>query len=226
MATSSLQSVGSGFAQNGTQTATANKQLDMNAFLRMFTTQLKYQDPTNPLESYELAAQLAQFSSVEKLNEINTNIQAEQALLSSVNNAQMVDLVGKEVIGLDNSIQLKEGQLSKGYYKVGVQADVTVSIYDDKDQLVRTMKVGKVEPGQYEVNWDMRDDAGKTLPDGNYRFDVQAEDAEKNSVDVTKTISGRVFSFRIEEGVPYLMLNGVSGVKLPISAVMEVQQAA
>src|SRR5688500_17684299 len=51
-----------------------NSELDKDAFLKLFLAQLKNQDPTNPMESHELAAQLAQFSSLEKLNNIDTGI--------------------------------------------------------------------------------------------------------------------------------------------------------
>jgi flagellar basal-body rod modification protein FlgD len=70
-----------------TAPTTGNNLTDMNSFLRMFLTQLQYQDPTNPLESYELASQLAQFSTVERLNAVNSSIQQLEGYTMSVNNA-------------------------------------------------------------------------------------------------------------------------------------------
>jgi flagellar basal-body rod modification protein FlgD len=211
-------------AQNST-TAAGSSQLDMNAFLRMFTTQLQHQDPSNPLQSYELAAQLAQFSSLAEMTKVNTNLQIEQSMLSSINNSQMVDLLGKHVSGVYDGIQVKNGVVSKGMFQIDKAAEtVTVKIYDDEDNLVRTMSLGEIEAGQHEVSWDGKDDDGNTVTEGTYRFDVEASDTEKNTIEVTKTVPGKVFAFRMEEGVPYLILESADGLKLPISVVSEVQQ--
>lgn len=222
------QPITSGVTQaQSSSSSSGSSQLDMDAFLRMFTTQLQHQDPSNPLQSYELAAQLAQFSSLAELTKVNTNIQIEQAMLSSINNSQMVDLLGKQVTGVYDGIQVKDGAASKGLFQIDKAAEtVTVKIYDDEDNLVRTMSLGAVEAGQHEVSWDGKDDKGNGVAEGTYRFDVEAADAEKNTIDVTKTVAGKVFAFRIEEGVPYLILESSGGLRLPISVVSEVQEGA
>lgn len=234
MASVDTQPISSGFARNSVYADTSNASsssstsgtssstFDMNSFLTMFTTQLKYQDPTNPLESYELAAQLAQFSTVEQLTQINSQLEEQEVILTAINNAQMVDILGNDVVGSDDTIQLKDGQISRGHYELADSATVTVKIYNDQDQLVRTMSVGAQEAGRYDVQWDGRSDAGEEMGDGNYYFDIEAVDAEGISVDVTETISGRASALRMEDGVAYLLLNSADGVKLPISAVIEV----
>ncbi len=225
MSTISPQSVSSGFGQ-GEYQSSGSKELDMQSFLVMFTTQLKYQDPSNPLQSHELAAQLAQFSTVEKLTEINSNLLAQQSYLASINSAQMVDVLGKQVIGLDNTLRLQEGEISSGHYQIDLPAEVAVRIVDEEGRPVRTMVVGPQDAGQYDIAWDGRDDAGEAVPDGNYHFEVDAVSAEGNTLDVLQTISGKATAFRMEEGIPYLILGGTGGIKLPIGAVKEVYDPA
>jgi flagellar basal-body rod modification protein FlgD len=206
----------------GTSQTNPYNQLGMNSFLTMFTTQLKYQDPTNPLQSHELAAQLAQFSSVEKLTELNTNMKEVQSYLASLTNAQMINLIGKEVTGLNGTLQVKDGEVTGASYKLDAAADATVKIYDEDGVLVRTIKLGPQDTGSHEIRWDGRNDAGEKVGNGYYTAKVEAVDGNGNKLDIKPTIHGTVYSFRLEQGIPYLILNGPDGIKLPISEVQEV----
>jgi flagellar basal-body rod modification protein FlgD len=192
----------------------------------MFTTQLKYQDPSNPMESYELAAQLAQFSSVSELVQINKAMELQQTYLSSINNAQMIGTIGKEVIGREDTILLKDGQTTKGSYKLNDAATaVTVKIIDEDGNVVRTIQSEQPqEAGSYDISWDGLDDSGEAAPNGSYHFVVEAAGADGNAMEVETTVSGLVTAFRVESGIPYLILGGSDGIKLPISSVMEVHE--
>jgi flagellar basal-body rod modification protein FlgD len=216
---------GGGVASSGgtqVESADGRKGLDMNAFLTMFTTQLKHQDPTNPLESYELAAQLAQFSSVERLTNINSNLKEMQSYLASLNNSLMIGMIGREVVGLSDTLQLNSGQVSKGSYKLEVPAQVTVRIFDEKDGLVRALNSGTQNPGTYDVKWDGRNEGGQQMPDGAYHFKIEAVDSTGRVLDISPTVSGTVYSLKMEGGVPYLVLGGANGAKLSINEVMEI----
>jgi flagellar basal-body rod modification protein FlgD len=218
--TNSTNSTSSG-ASASSSTSSAG-QLDYNAFLTLFLTQLKYQDPTNPLQSYELAAQLAQFSSVAQLTEANTNLVKVESDLSALNNAQMIDLIGKQVVGQASALQVTSGKATNLNYQIGEAGTVTVKIYDENSQLVRTMNVGKKDAGTYQITWDGKNDSGSTASDGTYVAKVTAVDASGNSLDVTTTISGLVYSLILENGSTYLILNSSDGIKLPSSDVLEV----
>ncbi len=227
--TISAQSVKSFFGSTPTQLSgsqtegvAGKKALDMNAFLTMFTTQLKNQDPTNPLESYELAAQLAQFSSVERLTLINSNLKEMQSYLASLNNSLMMGMIGKQVVGRSDSIQLNGSEISKGSYTLNTAADVTLKITDENGALVRTINVGSQNAGSYDVSWDGKNGSGQQMPDGTYHFQVEAVDASGRVLDITPTVSGTVYSLRLDEGIPSLVLGGANGVKLSINEVTEI----
>jgi flagellar basal-body rod modification protein FlgD len=224
-ATNDVNNASNSSATGSQATAQAHgaNQLDMNAFLTMFLTQLKYQDPTNPLQSYELAAQLAQFSSVEKLTQANTNLVKLQSYLSSLNNAEMVGLVGKHVVGQASTLQVSSGKATPADYQLDVPANnVSVKIYDENNALVRSMTMGAQAAGKYQINWDGYNDAGKQVSDGLYSFKIDAVDGNGNQLDATSTITGLVHSFRLEQGSPYLILNAPGGIKLPAGDIIEV----
>lgn len=208
--------------QAQTAGAYSSNTLDQDAFLTLFTTQLQYQDPMNPMESYEMASQLAQFSTVQELSNLNDQMGEVQAYLASINNAQMLETIGKEVIGVSDQVQLTDGEISNAHYELPEAGDVTVSIYDADDHLVRTMEMGTQEAGNYPVQWDGTNDAGDTLENGSYRVEVQVVGAEGNELAADLTVDGTVYAFRVEDGMPYLILDGPDGVRLPIGAVQEI----
>lgn len=213
-------------ATAATQTQTAgvysSSTLDQDAFLTLFTTQLQYQDPMNPMESYEMAAQLAQFSTVQELSNLNAQMLQVQAYLASINNAQMLETIGKEVIGVSDQMQLTDGVTSTSSYALEEPCDVTVTIYDEHDAVVRTMALGTQEAGTYQVPWDGLNDAGEAVENGSYRVEVKATDEDGQEQDVETTVSGTVYAFRVEDGMPYLILDGPEGVALSIGSVQEV----
>jgi flagellar basal-body rod modification protein FlgD len=205
-----------------------NQQLDGNAFLKLFLTQLQYQDPTNPMESYEMASQLAQFSSVEKLANINTNLTALQTSLSTLTNAQMVGLIGKQVVAQANTLQVSGGTASNGQYQFELAsgtAKVTITISDENGNAVRTKTIDAQAGGQYQLDWDGLDSSNNKVSDGTYTFAVDATDSSGNSLDVTNSVSGTAYSCRLEQGSPYLILDGPAGIKVPASSITEITAA-
>ena len=92
-----ISAVDASTSQNMELTAMTSKVMDKDDFLNLLITQLQNQDPLNPTDSTEFTAQLAQFSSLEQLNNVNQNLQTLQLYQASINNAQTVSFIGKEV---------------------------------------------------------------------------------------------------------------------------------
>jgi flagellar basal-body rod modification protein FlgD len=206
--------------------STASSQLGMDNFLTLFTTQLQYQDPTNPMDSYELAAQLAQFSTVEELTKLNSKIEDIETYLASLANAEMVNMVGKQVEASGNSIQLNDGKTTNASFEIASAANVTLRIYNEDGTLVRTQALGQQTAGAHTISWDGRNDAGTKVSNGNYTFKVEAVGADGNAISAQTKVDGIVSSVRLENGVSYLLLGGSNGIKIPATNVIEVSQAA
>lgn len=218
----------------GTATTTSSKSasdavsnaLDMDAFLTLFLTQLQYQDPTNPMESYEMAAQLAQFSTVSELSKMNSNVTSLLNSVSSLANAQMINLIGKEVVAQSNTLQVTDGTSSSGQYEFelasGSTATVTISISDEAGNVVRTKTLESQAGGEYEVAWDGLDNSGKKVSDGSYTFKVTATDSSGNRLDVSTKVSGTAYSYVMDGGGQYLILDGPNGAKVSIGNITQV----
>ena len=185
-------------------------------------TQLQNQDPLNPADSTEYTAQLAQFSSLEQLSNVNANLEYMQLYQASINNAQAVSFIGKEIIALGDDIQVTEGQAEQCRFELsGDASGVVVNIYDAGGKLVKTIEQGAMNAGRHNVEWDGTDQNGNAVADGDYTFEVQAVDAAGQDVATLTYSSGLVEGVTFIEGVTYFL---IGNQKIPISDIVEVVQ--
>ena len=192
-------------------------------FLTLLLTQLQNQDPLNPTDSTEYTAQLAQFSSLEQLSNINANLEYMQLYQASINNAQAVSFIGKEIISLGNDVRVEDGQPENCRFELGGDASgVSVNIYDSAGHLVKTIEQGAMQAGRQTVIWDGTDQNGNAVPDGDYTFEIMAVDAADQKVNAVTFSSGLVEGVSFIEGVTYFL---VGNQKVPISDIVEVLQA-
>ncbi len=205
-------------ATSATQAASAatagpTQTLGENDFLKLLTAQMQAQDPLNPMDSANFAAQLAQFSSVEQLTNINaqlTNLTSSQA---SMQNTMATDLIGKRVTVSGNTATLN-GQAVMPYTLSGDAATVNVAIYDATGALVKTAALGQEAAGANSYTWDGKDQNGNTLPAGKYTFAVTAVDASAQAVTATPLASGIVTGISFNNNVTSLTLDNGTQVQL------------
>jgi len=175
-------------------------------FLKLLIIQLQYQDPLSPMENTDFMAQLAQFSSLEQLQNVNSNLQANFLLTQSLNNSLATNLIGKRVIALGNEVYLSGDEGEEITFDLSEDAGVTVEIYDTEGNLVRTLKGGALSSGRNQIHWEGNDIDGNSLPAGNYSFEVKATNSDNNPVDVTTYSTGLVTGIKFEGGNAVLML--------------------
>ncbi|HSO59532.1 MAG TPA: flagellar hook assembly protein FlgD [Desulfobacterales bacterium] len=212
-------------ADNGAASIAAkSKSLDKDAFLRLLTTQLQNQDPLNPTDSTEFTAQLAQFSSLEQLSNVNETLNTLKLYQASINNAQAVGFIGKDIVASGNSIEMKGGQPVSCDYEIPAAAkSVVVTIYDATGNFVRDYQITALGAGQQSLTWDGRDRNGNTVADGAYTFEVQAVDQKGAKLNVTTFSKGTVTGVTFEDGITYLV---TGRNKTAIGNVTRVTQAA
>jgi flagellar basal-body rod modification protein FlgD len=204
--------------------ATGSDALGENQFLQIFSAELANQDPSSPMDSSQLASQLAQFSSVEQLTDVNTNLQ--QLMVSQGAQSQVADasLIGTQVMYSSNSVSLTAGQpVSLDASYATAPAQVTVTIQNSAGQTVRTMQLGPQPAGQSTVSWDGMDDNGNPLPSGNYTATITAADVSGNPITVTQESTGIVSGITFTNGYPQLVVNGVD---IDLSNISQINQAA
>lgn len=176
-------------------------------FLQLLLAQLENQDPLNPMDSTDMTAQLAQFSQLEQLANINTSLEYSKLYLASLNNAQAVDFIGKEIEARGDAIQLSEGNSAQLSYELnGDAGSSTIHIYDQNMHVVRTIELGSQAAGVHEWMWDGRDNQGNQVATGTYTFEVSAMDVDGEAVAVDTYFRGVVTGVTFEDGITYLML--------------------
>lgn len=214
----------SGITGGGGATATnaASKAMGKEAFLTLLIAQLQHQDPLKPADSTEFTAQLAQFSSLEQLSNINANLDSLKLYQASINNAQAVAFIGKEIVSKGNHLELKTGQATTCEFDLGAAAKrAAVSIYDATGNFVADIQLTGLNAGRQRVAWNGNDRNGSPAPAGDYTFEVQAEGAAGEKLTVTHYSRGTVTGVTFEDNVTYLM---VGKSKVAIGDVTQISQ--
>ena len=182
--------------------------LDQDAFLTILVAQLTHQDPLNPMEDAEMTSQLAEFSSLEQLTNINSGITALNDSMAQNDMLAAVSFIGKEIKAEGYKVSLNEGNASTIYYGFGeTVTGIMMNIYDSEGAIVRTVELGSKDAGTYQYTWDGKDEGGNLLPDGQYGVGILGEDVGGDYVMVQTEISGRVDAVVNENGTQYLRLD-------------------
>ncbi len=183
--------------------------LGKDDFLQLLVTQLQNQDPLQPMENTEFVAQLAQFSSLEQLSNMNDQLSGVQLGQLSLSNMQAASLVGQEVTAVGDTFEYSgTGGSDLQFELSGDAARGEVTIYDEYGGVVRTMEIGAQESGSANVAWDGMTDSGTMAGGGRYRFEVQAFDADDHPVEVSTFARGTVTGIFFDHGFPELEVSG------------------
>ncbi|QER41352.1 hypothetical protein F1847_00830 [Thermodesulfobacterium sp. TA1] len=208
-ATSSTISSVKSDSQNNIRTP--KKVLQKDDFIKLFITQLQYQDPMKPLENNEMAIQLALFNQVDQLFNINDTLKSLVDLGKNLNLTYVSSLVDKKVKVDSNIGRVEQGQFLGGEFKVeGLATGVEVLIRDSKGNLVRRLTLSDLKEGTYKIEWDGKDQAGNPVPDGNYTFSILVSDG-KTINSVKPTMVARVTGAKLGEENK-LVINGAQEI--------------
>lgn len=202
------QKIGVGHSDRA-ETRSAKKELGKDDFIKLMSTQLKYQDPTSPLKNEEMAAQLAQFSSVEQMSNVNRNLEKMSNSSASRDNLMAASLIGKRI--QTNAAQFKlteDRNVTMNFDLPSAVVKGTVSVVDAKGAVVREIPIDKMEKGKQNLKWDGRDAKGTNSPVGEYSFRVTAYDSGNKPVEAKTSSSGLISGVEFENGKPILLVDG------------------
>ncbi len=189
------------------------KELERSDFMKLFITQLQYQDPMKPMDSYEMASQLAQFSNMEATMQMSDNMEKLLEYQTSQNNLQLLTLIDKDVQAAGNNMAVNGGAVSATEFALADAADIcVVDIYDAAGHLVRSMDQGYMGSGAHELSWDGKNSAGDQVEDGLYYYEVEALDATGQEVDVEYRTTGHVTSVEFDGGKAVLTIDKHIGI--------------
>ncbi len=197
--------------------------LGKDDFMKLLISQLKNQDPLNPLEGTEFATQLAQFSSLEQLSNlndaVNKSIDANFVLTQSINNTMSATLIGKQVKLTGDSFAFKgQQEISFGYNLPVDASSVKINVYDETGSLIKTID-GDTGQGDNKVSWDFYDNDGNKVPEGKYTFKVVAENLNRQPITIDSYMIGTINSVKFTENGTKLI---VDGTEFLLSDVVEI----
>jgi flagellar basal-body rod modification protein FlgD len=195
--------------------AVGNNELGKDAFLKLMLANMKNQDPTKPMESHEMAAQLAQFTSLEQLNNINTTLESMKNAQSPSTNYQALAFIGKKISGDSSKLTRGAGDTkhSFNFQLMGDSAKGIVSIKDAGGNVVRKMEVGALKKGQNSVEWNGINEEGMPARAGEYKFSIDSVNSSGAKVYAKTEFGGRITGLNYGSDGPVLLV-GNQSVKL------------
>jgi flagellar basal-body rod modification protein FlgD len=206
-------------------TATDSVDADTNKFMTLLVTQLKNQDPLNPLDNAQITSQLAQLSTVTGVNKLNTTLESLKASYQSSEAITATNLIGHGVLVEGNYANLTGSKAILGVQLATPADNVQVIITDPKTgKDVQSIDLGPQQAGTLPLAWDgvpdptKLDSAGKpvTLADGSYTFRVVALRGGQTLTDA------KALAF---DSVASVTTGGADGVKLNLPVKGQVAMA-
>ncbi len=190
---------------------TGSTDLGEDTFLRLLTTQLQNQDPTNPVSNEEFVAQLATFSQLEELQGLSGKLDSLTMLNASMNNAAMTNLLGQTVVAQGDTFHFGgTGDASVYYDAPSAATDSTLTVYNADGDVVYSADMGALGAGESAFTWNGTDRNGQPLPEGDYTFTIAATDSSGDSIDITTLVRGVVDSMDFSGGSASPTIDGVT----------------
>lgn len=198
-----------------TSSSDTTSALGQDAFLKLLITQLKNQNPLNPQDNTAFVAQLAQFSSLQGIQNLNTTMTGLASGMQSSQALQASSLVGRTVEVESTTAYLDTGGIVRGTITLpDSTASMQLNIYNSSNQAVIQKDLGSQAAGDIPFAWDGKAADGTALPAGTYRFEVLAKDG-KTSTALTTYLSANVNSVTMGANQDVtLNVNGVGQVAL------------
>ena len=183
-----------------------DKVLGKEDFLKLLIVQLTHQDPLNPMDDREFIAQTAQFSALEQMQNLNKSFASVVEAMKKVERMAALSLIGREVEVTSGTFEFK-GEPVEIKFKVDKALEkADIRIYDPKGELIKTLRLKKVEPGGRSVKWDGKTDDGEEAEHGSYRYEVVGYDEKGNEFQLTPRTTGKVSGVRFKGDEIYLVI--------------------
>ncbi|MBU0946353.1 MAG: flagellar hook assembly protein FlgD [Proteobacteria bacterium] len=192
-------------------------------FLTLLVAQLQNQDPLNPDDATEFTAQLAQFSSLEQLVNLNESVDALATSQQASDQLSAMGLLGKDVVFQESSFEFNGEPVTLGYQLDEAASAVTMTVYNENGVIVSTVSLSELEAGNHFVEWDGVDSNGDVLADGQYEISLQASAGEDESVGVLALVQSEVSGVELGTGTGNTNLVTLAGT-ISLSSILAVSE--
>jgi len=179
-----------------------------DAFMKLFLAQMNQQDPLNPMDTSQFSSQLAQFSTLEQLYNVNENLESIEGIQSVDSKYNALGLMGKDVQAQSNSLVLDGQSTAKGAFYIDTPAEAcVVRIYDGNGEAIRDIELEGLPAGTHDFEWDGHDDDGNMKASGVYQYNITAISPYGDMISAEKYIQGTVTRISLFEGEPVIYVN-------------------
>ena len=196
---------------------------NFDTFLSILTTQLKNQNPLDPMDTNQFTQQLVQFTGVEQQLKTNTFLEALMNASQNSTNTDAVSYIGKEVTAAGTKSNLKGGGAAWAYNAEAAVSDAKVTIKDDKGNVVYS-ETGSLAKGPGNFLWDGKGSDGSTRPDGVYTISIDGKNLAGKNVAINTATVGVVSAVDFSGAEPILTvgatkikLSDVTNVRIPVA---------
>ncbi len=199
---------------NGQPRDTGSMQsLGKDDFLQLLVSKLTHQDPLKPMDDEDFIAQLAQFSSLEQMNNISEGIETSNQWdflqMQSLNNVMASGLIGKEVTADFSGVYLDGTNMPSISYTLDQPArDLTFEVRDESGELITTISAEDLEAGPGSIKWNGQDSLGNRAPEGYYTIEAQATNDSGATFTPSLSLTGIANSIVYRDGAAFVVVDG------------------
>lgn len=208
--------------------------LDKDAFMKLMLTQMQHQDPSNPLKSHEMAAQMAQFTSLEQLSNINTTLEKMSLSQNAGSPMETLGLIGKIVQGDSSRFTRVAGEKTHelSFKLPEASTETKIDVKNPEGKVVKTFTLHNLKSGENKISWNGISEDGLETRPGDYTFDINAQKSNGKKMVVDTAFEGQISGVKFVSGQPILMigdktikLNEVQEIKMMDQKPMQLPQA-
>jgi flagellar basal-body rod modification protein FlgD len=200
-------------ASTGPDTKKKTESLGQADFLRLMTEQLQHQDPLNPMENSAFLGQLAQFSTVQGIQGLQTSMDSFNGSLATDQMLRGAALVGRNVLVPSAKMALGSEGSVNGVVAAPDSGTVTFDITDPNGLSVRKITVQAEKAGEVAFEWDGKDASGNRLAAGTYGVTATIGTGESKK-DLSTYVESRVDSVTVGSDGVFLDLAGLGTAPL------------
>lgn len=188
-------------------------------FLRLMTEQMKNQDPLNPLKGNEFLGQLAQFSTVQGIENMQQAMTAMASVMENDQSLRAASLVGRDALVEVDKVKLAAGAGASGEIVATRSGPIQMEVVDAAGQVVSRVSVDAKASGPVQFAWDGKDGDGNALPAGTYTFRASSGSGDASEA-LGVRMAARIDSVSIEPTGLVLNLAGLGS--MPLSSVRRI----
>lgn len=187
------------------KTTSKTKTLGQSEFLTLLVAQLKYQDPLNPSDPTEFTSQLAQYSQLEQLFNLNDSMTQLSTAQNNSERLSALSLIGQDVVVEDSDFTLGDKAVQLGYKVDGTITGLKLRIENSSGKTVATLTAKDLSEGNHFLSWDGKDTTGNQLAPGKYSITADPEGSSGTTATVAPLVRAEVTGIDLSSSTPQIV---------------------